>query len=301
MRIVYPELRVFEDPVQLLEGMWPTPLLKLSIGEDVWGKLEFFNPFSRSIKDRTAWFLFRDALRKGAENITEATSGNIGIAISSLSAIFDRKFVAFIPTTAPKSFKIAMKILGASLIEAGKSTNDLIPLVKEFSKSSSMYHLNQFQSQFNILAHYETTAKEIDRQLGMMGKIPQRIIATMGTGGHVAGLSKFFKEKYGDDVEVVGVQPADGERIPGIKRQNGDTLALEAKIDRVIEVTSREAMDGVLKVARSTGILVGLSSGATVNAYLKLADSKTTVLIFPDDGYKYIDEMATLMESSQSY
>lgn len=77
MRIVSSE-KVYYNPIQLLEENWPTPLLKLSIGQDVWAKLEFFNPFSRSIKDRTALFLFREALKADATQITEATSGNVG-------------------------------------------------------------------------------------------------------------------------------------------------------------------------------------------------------------------------------
>lgn len=290
MRIVYSN-KVYFDPIQLLEENWPTPLLKLSIGQDVWGKLEFYNPFSRSIKDRTAIYLFKEALKREAKKITEATSGNIGIALSSLSAIYDREFVAFIPSQAPKAFKIAMKILGTEVVEAGKSTNDLLPIVKEFAKSSGSYHLNQFNSPLNVKAHVETTAREIDEQLRSVDRFPQRIIATMGTGGHVTGISKYFKEKYKDEVEIIGVEPAENNRIPGIKRQNGDTLVNNAIIDRVMDITSKEAIQGVIKVARSSGIIIGISSGATVAAYEKLSDDKTTVLIFPDDGFKYLDEL----------
>ncbi|QKQ99296.1 cysteine synthase family protein [Metallosphaera tengchongensis] len=295
MRIVYTNNKVYENPIQLLEDNWPTPLLKLDIGEDVWAKLEFYNPFSRSIKDRTAWFLFREALKSEAKEITEATSGNVGVALSSLSAIYKRKFVAFIPTSAPKSFKSAMKILGTTVIEAGKSTNDLIPLVKSFSMTSGSYHLNQFNNPINVKAHFETTAKEIDEQLNSVGKTPERIIATMGTGGHIAGISKYFKEKYGDAVEIIGVQPAENDRIPGIKRQTGDTLSSGAKIDRIMDITSKEAVSGVLSVARSSGILIGISSGATVAAYEKISDQKTSILIFPDDGFKYLDEIESMI------
>ncbi|MCH1770015.1 MULTISPECIES: cysteine synthase family protein [Metallosphaera] len=296
MRIVSSE-KVYYNPIQLLEENWPTPLLKLSIGQDVWAKLEFFNPFSRSIKDRTALFLFREALKADATQITEATSGNVGVALSSLSAIYGKKFVAFIPTQAPRAFKIAMKVLGTEVIEAGKSTNDLIPLVKSFAKTSGSYHLNQFNNPLNIKAHMETTAKELDEQLKSVNKFPERIIATMGTGGHIAGISKYFKEKYGEEVEIIGVQPAENDRIPGIKRQNGDTLVSSAKVDRVIDVTSKEAIEGVIKVARSSGILIGLSSGATVAAYNRFNDEKTTILIFPDDGFKYLDELERFLQS----
>ncbi|WP_373279917.1 cysteine synthase family protein [Metallosphaera hakonensis] len=288
--MVYPE-KVYFNPVQLLEDNWPTPILKMPFGEDLWAKLEFFNPFSRSIKDRTALFLFREALKEDAKQITEATSGNVGVALSSLSAIYGRKFIAFIPTQAPKVFKTAMKILGTEVVEAGKSTNDLLPLVKSFALSSGSYHLNQFNNPLNVKAHMETTAKEIDEQMKSINKFPERIVATMGTGGHIAGISRYFKEKYGDKIEIVGVQPAENERIPGIKRQNGDTLSASAKIDRVIDITTKEAIDGVIKVARTTGILIGLSSGATVTAFDRFSDKKVTVLVFPDDGFKYLEEL----------
>lgn len=284
-------LHVFSNEQELLEGMWPTPLLKLRIGKDVWGKLEYYNAFSRSIKDRTAWFLFKQALINNSTQIVEATSGNTGVALAALSAIYGIKFTMFIPIVAPKVYKVLVKILGGSVIEAGYSTNDIIPLAKKFAEISNAINLDQFNNPLNIIAHYETTAKEIDEQLKSIGKVPSRIIATMGTGGHIAGISKYFKERYGDDIEIIGVQPSKDSRIPGIKRQDGKNSLLEGiKIDRVIDINLEEAIDGVLTIARTSGILIGLSAGATVAAYKKLkGDDNTTVLIFPDDIFKYVD------------
>ncbi len=295
MRIVSKEMHVFQDPIELLEGMWPTPLLKLKVGKDVWAKLEYYNPFSRSIKDRTAWFLFKEALESRSNEIVEATSGNVGISLSAFSAIFNKKFTAFIPSIAPKTFKVAMKILGANVIQAGKTTTELLPLVKQYSLSTSALHLNQFVSPLNVLAHYETTAKEIDEQLLSIGKRVERIIATAGTGGHLAGISKYFKEKY-RDVEIIGVQPANGERIPGIKRQDSDGLVSSSEVDKIIDVTLAEAFQGVKTIARTSGILIGLSAGATIAAYNKISDDKVTVVVFPDDMFKYIDEIADLLD-----
>jgi len=291
MHIVSKDLHVFEDPIELLENMWPTPLLKLKIGEDVWAKLEFYNPFSHSIKDRTGWFLFKQALENNANEIVEATSGNLGIALASLSAIFNKKFTSFIPAKAPQSFKVMMKILGAQVIQAGKSTTELLPLVKQYSKSTGALHLDQFRNPLNYMTHYYTTAKEIDEQLEYLNKKPQRIIATAGTGGHLTGIAKYFKEKYGSDIEIIGVQPAEGERIPGIKRQDENSFVGLVKIDRMIDITRKEAVEGIVDVARSSGILIGISAGATVAAYKKLADDKTTVLVFPDDAFKYFMEL----------
>ncbi|WP_338600240.1 cysteine synthase family protein [Sulfolobus tengchongensis] len=284
-------LNVFSNEQELLEGMWPTPLLRLRIGNDVWAKLEYYNPFSRSVKDRTAWFLFKQALLNNAKHIVEATSGNTGIALASLSAIYGVQFTMFLPVVSPKVYKVFVKLLGGNLVEAGNSTNDIIPLVKRFAQISGALNLDQFNNPINVIAHYETTAKEIDEQLKSIGKKPARIIATMGTGGHLAGIAKYFKEKYGNEVEIVGVQPAENSRIPGIKRQNGsNSLLRDVKIDRVIDVTLEEAVNGVVSIARSSGILIGISAGATVSAYKKIGDiSSTTVLIFPDDAFKYVD------------
>ena len=292
------ELHVFDSPIQLIEGMWPTPLLKLSIGENIWAKLEFYNPFSHSIKDRTALFLMKEALKRNVKSLVEATSGNTGIALAALSAIFKIDFTMFIPSTAPTTFKVLAKLLGANVIAAGSSTTELLPLVKKLSETGKYTHLDQFNNEVNVLAHYETTAKEIDEQTKSVGIKVKRIIATMGTAGHIVGIAKYFKEKYGDEVEIIGVEPAKGERIPGIKRvtedENNKFLKM-AKIDRIIEVSLKEAINGVIEVARNDGILIGLSAGATVAAYKKIetSDKEATVLIFPDDAFKYVDELAT--------
>jgi len=290
------ELHVFDNPIQLIEGMWPTPLLKLSIGENIWAKLEFYNPFSHSIKDRTALFLFKEAIKRNVKSLVEATSGNTGVALSALSAIFKINFTVFIPSTAPSSFKVLSKLLGANVITGGSSTTELLPLVKKLSEFNGYTHLDQFNNEINVLAHYETTAREIDEQTKSVGIRVKRIIATMGTAGHIVGIAKYFKEKYNDEIEIIGVEPAKGERIPGIKRvtddENNKFLKM-AKIDKIVEVKLQEAISGVVEVARNDGILIGLTAGATVAAYKKIfhESKEATILIFPDDAFKYVDEL----------
>ena len=295
VNIVSKELHVFENAIELMEGMWPTPLLKLNIGKNVWAKLEFYNPLSHSIKDRTALFLFKEAIKRKAEHLVEATSGNTGIALSALAAIYNMKFTVFVPATAPQVFPVMMKLLGSEVISAGSSTSDLLPLVKRLSEFSGYTHLDQFNNEINVLAHYETTAKEIEAQCEAAGIKLKRIIATAGTAGHLVGIAKYFKEK-GSQVEIIGVQPAEGERIPGIKRVSADNKFLRmTKIDRFVDVTLKEAVEGVKDVARKSGILIGLSAGATVAAFKKLGltdDLDATVLIFPDDAFKYVNELA---------
>nr|WP_156017819.1 cysteine synthase family protein [Sulfuracidifex metallicus] len=279
--------------------MWPTPLLKLNIGKDVWGKLEFYNPFSRSIKDRTAYYLFKEAIKREAKAMVEATSGNTGIALASMASSHGINFTMFVPATASKVYRLFASILGAEVFTAGEKTADLIPLVKQYSSVSNAVNLDQFNNPVNLLAHYNTTAKEIDEQLTSQGLTPQRIIATMGTGGHIAGISKYFKEKYGDEVEIIGVQPAEGSRIPGLKRQdfsNNSLLAL-GKVDRVMDISLEEAVDGVKLIGRTSGILIGISAGATVSAFNKVKDDRTTVLIFPDDAFKYVDVLEQILKT----
>ncbi|BCU70791.1 cysteine synthase family protein [Stygiolobus caldivivus] len=289
------EFHVFTNAIELMEGMWPTPLLKLSIGKNVWAKLEFYNPLSHSIKDRTALFLFKEALKRKTEHLVEATSGNTGIALSALSAVYNVKFTVFVPSTAPSVFPVMMKLLGSEVVSAGSSTNDLLPLVKRLSGFGGYTHLDQFNNEINVMAHYETTAKEIDTQCRNSGINLKRIIATAGTAGHLVGIAKYFKEKY-TDIEIIGVHPAEGERIPGIKRVTPDNNFFKmAKVDSLIDVSLKEAVEGVKEVARKNGILIGLSSGATVAAFKKLGlidDPEATVLIFPDDAFKYVNELS---------
>ncbi len=296
------DLHVFEDSIDLLEGMWPTPLLRLRIGKNVWGKLEFYNPFSHSIKDRTAFFLFKEAVKKEAKSLTEATSGNTGIALASMAASHGMNFTMFVPSSASKVYPFLAQLLGAEVFSAGDKTADLIPLVKQYAVVTNALNLDQFNNPANVLAHYNTTAREIDEQLSSQGLRPERIIATMGTGGHLAGISKYFKEKYGDAVEIIGVQPAEGSRIPGLKRQDfsHNSLLSMAKIDKVLDITLNEAIEGVKLIARSTGILIGISAGATVSAFNKVNDEKVTVLIFPDDVFKYIEMLEQILKAEEN-
>ncbi|WP_126451316.1 cysteine synthase family protein [Sulfodiicoccus acidiphilus] len=270
--------------------MWPTPLLRLPFDGDVWAKLEFYNPFSKSVKDRTAWFLFKEALKKDSKWIMEATSGNTGLALAALSAYFKVKFTCFLPTTSPNSFKVMLKMLGADVQEMGSRTSEIVPLVKQLAQASGAINLDQFNSELNVEAHYRTTGIELERQLRAVGKVPKNLVATLGTAGHIIGVARYLREVYGDLVRIVGVQPAIGSGIPGIKRLESDNRFIKTtKIDEVVDVTAEEAAEGALRVARAVGLLVGPSAGATVAATMKLSLQGTTVLIFPDDASKYLD------------
>lgn len=287
------ELHVFQNVIDLLKGMWPTPLVKLNLPGNIWAKLEYYNPFSRSIKDRTAYYLFQEALEKGSKEIIESSSGNFAIAISILSILYNMKATIYLPETSAEETRLLLKFLGINVVVNGKSTIESLPLIEEYvKKKKDAYHPNQFYNLTNVRAHMETTAKEIDEQLSSINLKPDIIIAGIGTGGHITGISRYMKAKY-KDVKIVGVLPAEYETIPGIRRQRiGDYIVKSSDVDKVIEVTLEESIKGMQEVARTSGLLVGISSGATVAALNKLEreekEDKIIVLIFPDDIFKYI-------------
>jgi len=167
----------------------------------------------------------------------------------------------------------------------------MVRFVQEEARKAGAVNLNQFENDDNFEAHYRFTAREIEEQLKAVGKEPDVIIAGIGTSGHIAGLAQYFKERYG--TKVVGVVPAEGEKIPGIKRlETRPKWYFKVDVEGVVEVTRNEAIEGAISVARRNGLLIGLSSGAVVKAYELVSDKLgggTYVLIFPDDGFKYVE------------
>ncbi|WP_457741915.1 PLP-dependent cysteine synthase family protein [Thermococcus sp.] len=251
-------------------------------------KLEFFNPFSRSIKDRTAYKLLFSALKEGnIENIFEASSGNTAIALASLGNVLGIRFRAYLPKPTPRATRVLLDVLGADVVltDFGTISQEMVEFVKNEAKKSGALNLNQYENENNFLAHRET-GKEIAEQLESIGKIPEILIAGIGTSGHIGGIGSYLKERYG--TRVIGVVPAKGERIPGIKQLETKPRWIE-HVEEIVEVTLEEAIDGVREVARKNGILVGLSSGAVYWAMMELKPEETTVLIFPDDGFKYVE------------
>jgi len=294
------DLRVFPNTFSLLVDNWPTPLVKLEgealEGREAWAKLEFYNPFSRSIKDRAVWGMLLEALKRGdlGPRLEEASSGNLGIALSCLSNLMGLKATIYLPKPTPESTEVLLRLLGAEVVRTEHQTINkrFQEEVKRHASSSGAVNLNQFENDANFRIHYETTAEEIVKQLNAVGRRPDCLVAGIGTSGHIAAIAKRLKEEYGDEVRVVGVQPSQGSVIPGIKRvETGPKWLKMGWVDEVVEVSLEEAVRGVVEVARREGLLIGLSSGAVYSAYRRMAGKGVYVLVFPDDAFKYLGQL----------
>lgn len=292
-------LRVYNSTLELLYEGWPTPLVKLkslSNGcRSVWAKLEGFNPFSNSVKDRIGWSMITDALERGAlkKLIYEATSTNTGIALTSIANMLGVKTKLFIPRTIQKASNIYLKVLGAEVVRLPVGlTVEAIGQVDAQAKEEDAAHLNQFENDANFKVHLKYTAREIDEQLESVGLKPTVIIGGLGTSGHMSAISFYFKSKYGDQVRIVGVQPAPNEVIPGIRRiETGMKWYHWVKFDEIVDVKQVEAIEAAINIARREGLLIGLSAGAVAHAFNKIAaEEGVYVLVFPDTGYKYAEQ-----------
>jgi len=300
--------RVYESPVELLYKGWPTPLVKLrslsSGSKQVWAKLECYNPFSNSVKDRVAWYMVLKAVEEGrmATLLYEATSTNTGIALAALANVVGARAKLFLPQTVQKASDTVLKALGAEVVRLPVSlTVEAINTVKELAKRDGALNLNQFENDANLEVHLKYTARELDEQLRVLGAAPSCIVGGLGTSGHMSAIAIYFKSKYGGRVKVVGVQPAQGSLIPGIRRRETGMKWVEwpeVQVDEVVDVSLDEAIEGVLYVARKEGLFIGLSSGAVVAGYLKACKdlSGVHVLVFPDSGYKYVEQLEAYFE-----
>jgi cysteine synthase/O-phosphoserine sulfhydrylase/cystathionine beta-synthase len=292
-------LKVFNNTLELLFEGWPTPIVKLNSlsteKRSVWAKLEGYNPFSNSVKDRIGWAMIIEALERGElkEVLYEATSTNTGIALASIANILGVKTKLFIPKSIQKVSDIYLDVLGAEVVRLPVGlTVEAINQVEAEAKARDATHLNQFENDANFKVHLKYTATEIDKQLESLSLKPTCIIGGLGTSGHMSAISLYFKNKYKDGVKIVGVQPAPNEVIPGIRRvETGMKWFHQVHFDEIIDVTQTEAIEGVVKIAKNEGLLIGLSAGAVVHSFQKIAKEEGVyVLVFPDTGYKYAEQ-----------
>ena len=258
-------------------------------------KLEGHNP-GGSVKDRAAFNMIKSALDRGDidqnTKLIEATSGNTGIALAMIAGIFDLNIELVMPENSTKERVQTMKAYGAkvTLTSADIGIEGSRDYAEAKVNNEGYVMLNQFGNDDNWKAHYKTTGPEIWRDTE--GKITH-FVSSMGTTGTIMGTSTFLKEQS-KDVQIVGVQPTDDSRIPGIRKWPKEYLPKifnPQKVDQVIEVSQEEATAMAKRLAKEEGVFSGMSSGGSVTAALKLAEtleSGVLVAIICDRGDRYL-------------
>ena len=277
-----------------------TPLVRLqrlpgATSNVILAKLEGNNP-AGSVKDRPALSMIKHAEARGdiqpGDTLIEATSGNTGIALAMVAAIAGYRMILVMPDNMTAERRATMKAYGAELVlvseQAGmEAARDLAAAMEARGEGRV---LDQFANHDNPLAHYGGTGPEIWNDTE--GRITH-FIATMGTTGTIMGTSQYLKA-HNPDIQIIGVQPGDGARIPGIRRWSEAYLPKiydPARVDRIIDVTQDEAEDMTRELGRREGIFCGISSGGAMVVALKLSSEvrdAVIVTIVCDRGDRYL-------------
>lgn len=282
----------------LIDRIGNTPLVKSTTlntnpNVDLYFKLEGNNP-GGSVKDRAALNMIKTALDASEINKTskliEATSGNTGIALAMIAAIYGLDIELVMPEKATKERVQTMRAYGAKVTLHPDGIEGARDYAIDKVKNEGYYSFNQFSNDNNWKAHYKSTGPEIWRDTD--GEVTH-FVSSMGTTGTIMGTSTYLKEQN-KSVEIVGVQPTDGSRIPGIRKWPEAYLPAifdASKVDRVLEVSTEEAIEMARRLAKEEGILAGMSSGGATAAALKLAstlESGIIVSIICDRGDRYL-------------
>lgn len=281
-----------------------TPIIKINYKyqneiKSVYAKLEYYN-LTGSIKDRMAYYIIDKAYKNGdlkkGQPIIEATSGNTGISLSALGALYNNPVYIFMPDWVSKERIKIMELYGAKVTLVSKEEGGFLECINRantLAKSINGFTTNQFENKDNITAHYETTAKEI------IDKLPQidSFISGVGTGGTLMGLAKRLKEKN-KKIKILALEPSSlpiiskGEKIgthkiEGIGDEFIPKILNTSLIDDVILVDDIDAINMAKKLASKLGLGVGISSGANFLGAV-IASQNNIATIFPDDLKKYL-------------
>ena len=277
-----------------------TPLVRLQRlpGETsnlILAKLEGNNP-AGSVKDRPALSMIRHAEARGeirpGDRLIEATSGNTGIALAMVAAIKGYRMTLIMPENMSVERRAVMKAYGAEiiLVSAEGGMEEARDLAEAMAARGEGKLLNQFSNPDNPLAHYEGTGPEIWRDT--FGTVTH-FVSAMGTTGTIMGVSRFLKEKN-PAVQIVGVQPSEGAKIPGIRRWPPEYLPAiydASQVDRILDVSQEAAEETTRQLAAREGIFCGISSGGAVAAALQLSrqvENAVIVTIICDRGDRYL-------------
>ena len=281
-----------------------TPLVALQrIGADanrergnvVLGKLEGNNP-AGSVKDRPALSMIQRAEERGeikpGDALIEATSGNTGIALAMAAAIKGYRMILIMPEDLSIERAQTMKAYGAELILTPKSggMEYARDLADQMVSQGKGVLLDQFANADNPRAHYETTGPELWEQTG--GEITH-FVSAMGTTGTITGVAKFLKEKN-PNIKIIGAQPSEGSRIPGIRKWPEEYLPKiydASLVDELVYVTQDDAEDMALRMAREEGIFAGISAAGALWVAQEIAkreQNATIVFVVCDRGDRYL-------------
>lgn len=294
--------------IEKLNTIGNTQLIKINYeynGKEkyIYAKLEYYN-LTGSIKDRVAYYIIKNAYKRGEliENkpIIEATSGNTGISISALGALYKNPVYIFMPDWASKERIKLMENYGAKVILFSKEEGGFIRCIEEAKKiaiEKDGFLANQFSNIDNFIAHYETTGEEIIKQL------PEEVsafISGVGTGGTLMGVGKRLKKEY-ENLKIVALEPEkmallsgkeikEHHKIEGIGDDFIPELVDKKVIDEIILVNDEDAINMSRLLAKKLGLGVGISSGANFIASVLMNDKleKPVITVFADDNKKYL-------------
>jgi len=288
----------------VIEAIGHTPLVELAQLSPngkvkILAKLEGLNPGgSASIKDRVAKYMLLKAEQSGEltkdKTIVEATSGNTGLGLAWLGHKLGYRVTIVMPDNISQEKQQLFQIYNAELIltKAEHGTKGTVDKARELVAQDKKYYMpDQFSNPANPLAHYETTGVEIINDFPY-DKIDV-LIAGIGTGGTIVGISRRLKEKY-PDIRVISVQPPPGDTIYGLLSAGEDFMPSILDLSLITEratVTSQQAAEATAQLLEKEGVFAGLSSGAVVHQAIKVAsemDGGNIVVVLADGGWKYL-------------
>jgi len=281
----------------LINTIGNTPLVEItsfggSPGVKVFAKMEGNNP-AGSVKDRAALNMIRSALERGEINggskLIEATSGNTGIALAMIAGLYGLELELVMPATSTRERTLTMQAYGAkvTLMDDMETCRDY---AEQKAAADGHFILNQFANPDNYRAHIKTTGPEIWRDTN--GTITH-FVSAMGTTGSIMGCSMYLKEKN-PGIQIVGCQPTDGSSIPGIRKWPRAYLPKifdASRVDRVIEISDRDATLRTRELVKKEGIFAGMSTGGALHAALQVAgelEEGVVVFIACDRGDRYL-------------
>ena len=298
-------LRVYDSMLGLLSNADnPTPLVRLNRVTPfqhtaVYAKLEWHNPFG-SVKDRIAANLIADAVEsgamKGVSKLVEPTSGNTGMGLAMIANANGFTLTTPLSDAIPAEKRAVLRFFGCEVIEldddlcpAPGAPEGAIQMAMDMGKQPDHHNLNQYANEANPQAHYRTTGPEIWKQTE--GRVTH-FVAGLGTCGTITGTGRFLREQK-NEIKVLGVHPAEGHDIPGVRsiRQLTQTDFFKPdEYDGTVEIDNRTAYDLTLRLNREESIVAGPSSGmALAGAFELIPDEpgNVVVVIFPDSVFKY--------------